>query len=92
MRALPAADAVIDPARDEGSGGAIGFIARVESVSCQLHHWRRAHEPLAVRGTGRYAQHAFDAVHGVGRCREFGPGNGFGKAAIGPLALYPGLD
>ena len=38
----------------------------IEGVPCELHHRRRTHEPVAVRGTGRHAQHALDAVHGVG--------------------------
>ena len=90
--ALPAADAVLDSAGRERRGRTIGSISRVEGESRELHHRRRAHEPLAVRGTGRDAQHALDAVHGVGRRRKIGPGDRFGKAAIGPLALYPGLE
>ena len=92
MGALPAADAMLDPAGSERGSRAIGFIARVEGELRELHHGSRTHEQLAVRGTGRNAQHALDAVHGVGRRRELGPGDRFGKAVVGPLALYPWLE
>ena len=92
MGALPASDAVLDPARCERRGRTIGSISRVEGESRELHHRRRPHEPLAVRGAGLDAQHAFDAVHGVRRRGELGTDNRFGKAAVRPLSLHPGLE
>ena len=92
MGALPAADAMVDTAGNERRGSPIGPVARVQGESCELHHRCRTHEPLAVRGARRHAQHALDAVHGVGRCRELGSGDRFREAAVGSLALHPWLE